>query len=450
MIERMANKHNWEYNSETGWDFSSEPDQGQDQGQGDWGQDQEQGNWDQGYEGQQGQQTWDQNQGDFGWNQGQQGYDQGYGGYEQGYGGYGQGYGQGYAGYEQGNYRKPASKVLTIIALILFFPLGIFMTWRTDWSRVVKIAITAVFGGLGTIVIILSIIGNMMGSDNSDIYIPPTEETSVNQSSNNNNDEIDNLFGPTDTDNKEDISTENQEDSNDLEDNTNSNNIDDEIENLFGPTDTDETSDAENPEGTEGTEGTEDTEGQGNQGVEDIEDNQGNQSTEGTEDVTNPPEEVINPEEITSIHIDNSEIQSNNSETIDIGEYEIGQTLTVNTSKGDFSIEFTSIEETNNRNTQADVQPTRVILLKYKVKNISCDSPIYVVPYNFKLYDYLGSELKQYYIDTNYGRPVSTGDSEDVVIAYGLNSAENVIKLEYYTNTSWGEKPKFEISIKGW
>ena len=148
--------------------------------------------------------------------------------------------------------------------------------------------------------------------------------------------------------------------------------------------------------------------------------------------------------------IDTEEVTSENIDTIQLEDYTIGDTITVHTSKGDFSIRFNSVEETSDRNLQSDFSPMRVILLNYTVQNISYSEQFQVLPFNLKVLDYLGDEMRQYHLNTDYGDPINIGESGDITIAYGLNSAENKITIEYYTNTNWEESPRFTAVLSNW
>ena len=116
--------------------------------------------------------------------------------------------------------------------------------------------------------------------------------------------------------------------------------------------------------------------------------------------------------------------------------YSIGDTVTVHTNRGDYSLKFTRVRETSERNEFADENPQRVVILEYEYSNISFDSDVVVSYLYFRPYDKDGNALSQY-PDTSvkYTTNISQGKTATASVAYGLNSSDNVITLDFYDIT---------------
>ena len=116
--------------------------------------------------------------------------------------------------------------------------------------------------------------------------------------------------------------------------------------------------------------------------------------------------------------------------------YSIGDTVTVHTNRGDYSLKFTRVRETSERNEFADENPQRVVILEYEYSNISFDSDVVVSYLYFRPYDKGGNALSQY-PDTSvkYTTNISQGKTATASVAYGLNSSDNVITLDFYDIT---------------
>lgn len=116
--------------------------------------------------------------------------------------------------------------------------------------------------------------------------------------------------------------------------------------------------------------------------------------------------------------------------------YSIGDTVTVHTNRGDYSLKFTGVRETSERNEFADENPQRVVILEYEYSNISFDSDVVVSYLYFRPYDKGGNALSQY-PDTSvkYTTNISQGKTATASVAYGLNSSDNVITLDFYDIT---------------
>lgn len=116
--------------------------------------------------------------------------------------------------------------------------------------------------------------------------------------------------------------------------------------------------------------------------------------------------------------------------------YSIGDTVTVHTNRGDYSLKFTGVRETSKRNEFADENPQRVVILEYEYSNISFDSDVVVSYLYFRPYDKGGNALSQY-PDTSikHTTNISQGKTATASVAYGLNSSDNIITLDFYDIT---------------
>lgn len=116
--------------------------------------------------------------------------------------------------------------------------------------------------------------------------------------------------------------------------------------------------------------------------------------------------------------------------------YSIGDTVTVHTNRGDYSLKFTGVRETSERNEFADENPQRVVILEYEYSNISFDSDVVVSYLYFRPYDKGGNALSQYPDSSvKYTTNISQGKTATASVAYGLNSNDNVITLDFYDIT---------------
>lgn len=116
--------------------------------------------------------------------------------------------------------------------------------------------------------------------------------------------------------------------------------------------------------------------------------------------------------------------------------YKIGDTVTVHTNRGDYSLKFTGVRETTERNPYADEKPQRVVILEYEYKNISFDADIVVSYLYFRTYDKDGNALTVY-PDTSVKATtnISQGKTATASCAYGLNSNENCVTVDFYDIT---------------
>lgn len=120
--------------------------------------------------------------------------------------------------------------------------------------------------------------------------------------------------------------------------------------------------------------------------------------------------------------------------------YKLGDTVQIDTEYGSFEICFTGVEETDYRNEFAEETPQKVILINCDYKNIdfsqtyydgSVNNEISVNTYDISVYDSDGNILDTYPATLDYGKPVSPGHKGTCTMAYGLNSSDNYIEIEY-------------------
>lgn len=116
--------------------------------------------------------------------------------------------------------------------------------------------------------------------------------------------------------------------------------------------------------------------------------------------------------------------------------YGIGDNVTVHTSRGDYSLKFTGVRETTERNEFADENPQRVVILEYEYKNISFDSDVVVSYLYFRVYDNYGRSLSTYPdTSTKSTTNISQGKTATASVAYGLNNNDNVVTVDFYNIT---------------
>lgn len=127
---------------------------------------------------------------------------------------------------------------------------------------------------------------------------------------------------------------------------------------------------------------------------------------------------------------------NSNQATEENNTYKIGDTVTVHTNRGDYSLKFTGVRETSERNEYADEKPQRVVILEYEYKNISFDADVVVSYLYFRAYDKSGNTLTAY-PDTSIKSTsnISQGKTATASCAYGLNSNENFVTVDFYDIT---------------
>lgn len=116
--------------------------------------------------------------------------------------------------------------------------------------------------------------------------------------------------------------------------------------------------------------------------------------------------------------------------------YKIGDTVTMHTNRGDYSLKITGVRETSERNEFADEKPKKVILIDYEYQNISFDSDVVISNLYFRVYDNDGNVLTVYpAIDTKSPTTIGQGKKATASVAYGIDSDEKSISLDFYDIT---------------
>ena len=76
-----------------------------------------------------------------------------------------------------------------------------------------------------------------------------------------------------------------------------------------------------------------------------------------------------------------------------------------------------------------------MIIISYAYENISHNSDLYISEMNFKAYDKDNNAMDTYPLSTvEYPDSISTGRKTSAQLAYGLNSSDNYVELEFYDN----------------
>lgn len=115
--------------------------------------------------------------------------------------------------------------------------------------------------------------------------------------------------------------------------------------------------------------------------------------------------------------------------------YKIGDKVKIQTSSGEYTVKITSVKETKDRNEFSDIKADRVILVAYEYENISYEDDLLVSDMNMKLYDKENNLLEDYpAVEEKYGSSVGTGRKSNGVEAFALNSSDNYVELELYSN----------------
>lgn len=113
--------------------------------------------------------------------------------------------------------------------------------------------------------------------------------------------------------------------------------------------------------------------------------------------------------------------------------YKTGDTVDISASYGNYRLTIESVEETTKRNEFADEQPQRIVIVNYEYENIDCSQDITISHLYFHAYDKEGYLLDVYpSIETKSPNTISAGGKKKASIAYGLNSDEDYIKLQFY------------------
>lgn len=114
--------------------------------------------------------------------------------------------------------------------------------------------------------------------------------------------------------------------------------------------------------------------------------------------------------------------------------YTAGDSVTVDSSTGQYSVSIDKATESKNRNDTADSQPNRIIIVNYSYKNISCKQDLSVSHLYFHVYGSDG-KLLEVYPSTDAHWPtqtISVGKSNSASVAYGLNDDSKQITVELY------------------
>lgn len=113
--------------------------------------------------------------------------------------------------------------------------------------------------------------------------------------------------------------------------------------------------------------------------------------------------------------------------------YKIGDEVIID-NDGQYKLIITDVTETSERNEFSDKNPERVVVITYSYENISQDTDLYISDMNFKAYDKDNNAMETYPVDFDFPSSVSAGRKASGKMAFGLNSQENYIELEYYDN----------------
>lgn len=135
--------------------------------------------------------------------------------------------------------------------------------------------------------------------------------------------------------------------------------------------------------------------------------------------------------------VQSNEQTANNTSSAEekVNSYKIGDEITLTNNNGEYKLIITGVEETSERNQFAEKKPNRVIVISYSYENISLSDELYIGSANFKAYD-----KENYLMDTypavlgEYPSSISVGRKAAAKMAYGLDSEENYVELEFYDN----------------
>lgn len=126
---------------------------------------------------------------------------------------------------------------------------------------------------------------------------------------------------------------------------------------------------------------------------------------------------------------------SNSSNTSEIPVYGIGESVSLKTSTGEYTVKITSVKESSERNQFSGVQADKVILIAYEYENVSYTNDLSVSTLNMKVYDKDSNLLESYpATEQKYGSTVGTGRKSNGVAAYALNNENNYIEIDFYDN----------------
>lgn len=130
-----------------------------------------------------------------------------------------------------------------------------------------------------------------------------------------------------------------------------------------------------------------------------------------------------------------SDAQTTESPAEEGKSYTVGDEIFINTDSGEYKFTITDVEETDYRNEFSDKKPDRVIVISYNYENVSYNSDLYISDMNFKAYDKDNNSMDTYPVSSiEFPDSISAGRKTSGQMAYGLDSAENYVELEYYDN----------------
>ncbi len=115
-------------------------------------------------------------------------------------------------------------------------------------------------------------------------------------------------------------------------------------------------------------------------------------------------------------------------------DFKIGDEIFIKNGDEEYKFKITSVEETDQRNEFSEKTPARVIIISYEYENISQTDDLYISDMNFKAYDKENNAMDTYPANIDYPDSVSTGRKSSGQMAYGLDSADNYVELEFYDN----------------
>ena len=134
--------------------------------------------------------------------------------------------------------------------------------------------------------------------------------------------------------------------------------------------------------------------------------------------------------EVTTTSVDTG----TEAKTSEIAKYKLNEDIYITTNSGKYRIKFTNVSETSDRNQFADTNPKRVVILEYEYENLTKTSDLYVSNMSFNAYDKENNKLDTYPASIKYPSNVGTGRKTTASVAYGLDSDNNYIELDYYDN----------------
>lgn len=137
----------------------------------------------------------------------------------------------------------------------------------------------------------------------------------------------------------------------------------------------------------------------------------------------------------TSSNGKDTDTSSKSAETADIATYSVGESVSLKTSTGEYTVKIASVKETTYRNQFSEVKADRVILIEYEYENISYTNDLSVSEMNMKVYDKDSNLLESYPAkEVKYGAAVGTGRKSKGVAAYALNNENNYVEIDFYDN----------------